>query len=235
MDDTVTSAHIRVLRDILDLTDVERHAPGAGVTRQVLERVASLLGCDRVTFRAVEASGERGHVTVGTHDTSSTRPAFEGPPSAATVSDSHLGEERTELVDCLRLGWPLDTGRTMRIELVRESGMPFGRRELILLDLLRPHLTGWLAATMQHREREGRHSLTARQVEILRLVQVGMSNREIARNLRITEATVRKHLENAFDRLGVLSRTAAVSAAFSPVTTSDPEGHPHERHLRHLA
>lgn len=56
--------------------------------------------------------------------------------------------------------------------------------------------------------------LTMRQQEILRLVRLGMPNKRIGRILGISEGTVRKHLENTFERLGVHSRTAAVAVAF---------------------
>ncbi|HLS40971.1 MAG TPA: LuxR C-terminal-related transcriptional regulator [Ornithinicoccus sp.] len=57
--------------------------------------------------------------------------------------------------------------------------------------------------------------LTTRQVQILRLVRAGLTNRQIARTLGISEGTVRKHLENVHGRLGVHSRVAAVYAAFT--------------------
>jgi DNA-binding CsgD family transcriptional regulator len=53
--------------------------------------------------------------------------------------------------------------------------------------------------------------LTSRQQELLWLVAAGHDNRTIARMLGISPETVRKHLENAFARLGVSSRTAAVA------------------------
>jgi len=43
-------------------------------------------------------------------------------------------------------------------------------------------------------------------------VRAGYSNYQIARRLGLSEGTVRKHLENAFNRLGVTSRAAAVAA-----------------------
>lgn len=55
--------------------------------------------------------------------------------------------------------------------------------------------------------------LTARELEVLRLVGDGMSNRDIAKELFLTEATVKSHLGNAFSKLGVTSRTAAVAEA----------------------
>jgi DNA-binding NarL/FixJ family response regulator len=58
--------------------------------------------------------------------------------------------------------------------------------------------------------------LTERQVQILRLVRAGLTNRQIARTLGISEGTVRKHLENVHGRLGVHSRVAAVYTAFTP-------------------
>jgi DNA-binding CsgD family transcriptional regulator len=53
--------------------------------------------------------------------------------------------------------------------------------------------------------------LTQRQAEVALRLAAGESSQEIARQLRISPATARKHLESVFDRLGVRSRTAAVA------------------------
>lgn len=54
--------------------------------------------------------------------------------------------------------------------------------------------------------------LTAREREILELVAAGKTNAEIAETIWIAPGTVRKHLENVYEKLGVHSRTAAVAA-----------------------
>jgi DNA-binding NarL/FixJ family response regulator len=51
--------------------------------------------------------------------------------------------------------------------------------------------------------------ITEREAEVLRLVAGGASNREVGERLWISEATVRRHLANIFQKLGVGSRTAA--------------------------
>ncbi|MBI4218737.1 MAG: DNA-binding response regulator [Chloroflexi bacterium] len=56
--------------------------------------------------------------------------------------------------------------------------------------------------------------LTAREVEVLRLVAAGKTNREIASTLVISERTVARHVQNIFARLGVGSRSAATAYAF---------------------
>ena len=56
--------------------------------------------------------------------------------------------------------------------------------------------------------------LTAREIEVLRLVASGRSNSEIAAALVISEHTVARHLQNIFGKLGVSSRTAAAAYAF---------------------
>jgi DNA-binding CsgD family transcriptional regulator len=58
------------------------------------------------------------------------------------------------------------------------------------------------------------HGLTLRELEVLRLVAAGGSNREIAESLVISEHTVARHLQNIFSKLGVSSRTAASAYAF---------------------
>jgi len=56
--------------------------------------------------------------------------------------------------------------------------------------------------------------LTPRQNDLMRLLAAGCTNTQIARRLGISEGTVRTHLENIYERLGVSSRTAAVIRAF---------------------
>jgi DNA-binding CsgD family transcriptional regulator len=58
------------------------------------------------------------------------------------------------------------------------------------------------------------HGLTGRELEVLRLVAAGRTNREIASALVISERTVARHLQNIFAKLRVSSRTAATAFAF---------------------
>jgi DNA-binding CsgD family transcriptional regulator len=58
------------------------------------------------------------------------------------------------------------------------------------------------------------HGLTKRELEVLRLVAAGKSNRDIAAELVISEHTVARHLQNIFAKLSVSSRTAASAFAF---------------------
>jgi DNA-binding CsgD family transcriptional regulator len=58
------------------------------------------------------------------------------------------------------------------------------------------------------------HGLTHRELEVLRMVATGKSNREIASELVISEHTVARHVQNIFQKLSVSSRTAAGAFAF---------------------
>jgi DNA-binding NarL/FixJ family response regulator len=60
----------------------------------------------------------------------------------------------------------------------------------------------------------GAHGLTGRELEVLRFVAAGRSNREIAEALVISERTVARHLQNIFAKLRVPSRTAASAFAY---------------------
>jgi DNA-binding CsgD family transcriptional regulator len=95
-----------------------------------------------------------------------------------------------------------------RLLLFRLDGSDFTDHELLLLRLLRPHL-GELHLRRE-RQLAGQPELTPRQWEILRRVASGASNAQVARVLGLSQATVRKHLENIFVRLQVASRTEAV-------------------------
>lgn len=58
--------------------------------------------------------------------------------------------------------------------------------------------------------------LTLREREVLRWLALGKSNAEIGAILRISAATVGKHLEHIYPKLGVENRTAAASFASGP-------------------
>jgi DNA-binding CsgD family transcriptional regulator len=57
-------------------------------------------------------------------------------------------------------------------------------------------------------------TLTRREREILAYLRRGHTNRQIAHILFISPLTVRRHLENVYEKLGVHSRTAAAARAF---------------------
>jgi ATP/maltotriose-dependent transcriptional regulator MalT len=62
--------------------------------------------------------------------------------------------------------------------------------------------------------RAGSHGLTDRELEVLRLVAAGKTNREIAAELVLSEHTVARHVQNILVKLRVSSRTAATAFAF---------------------
>jgi DNA-binding CsgD family transcriptional regulator len=65
------------------------------------------------------------------------------------------------------------------------------------------------APTVEKRER-----LTDREVQVLRLIATGRTNRVIAQSLRISEKTVARHVANIFTKLGISSRAAATAYAY---------------------
>lgn len=70
-----------------------------------------------------------------------------------------------------------------------------------------------VAGRLMGRMRNPNTALTPRELEVLELVARGMSNRKIADQLVLTEATVKSHLVHIFTKLDVSSRTAAVARA----------------------
>ncbi len=70
-----------------------------------------------------------------------------------------------------------------------------------------------VAGRLEARRGAASVSLSLRESEVLELVSDGQSNREIARRLFLSEATVKSHLVHIFTKLGVSSRTQAVAVA----------------------
>jgi DNA-binding CsgD family transcriptional regulator len=100
----------------------------------------------------------------------------------------------------------------------------FSERDRMVLELLRPHLRAREARAALAKRAAGSDpaaddatharewpQLTVREREIVALVGAGKTNAEIAAELWVTPATVKKHLENVYLKLGVGSRAAAAT------------------------
>ncbi|WP_406691834.1 response regulator transcription factor [Saccharopolyspora sp. ID03-671] len=70
-----------------------------------------------------------------------------------------------------------------------------------------------IASRLLQRSRSPEQALSDREVEILELLAQGLGNRDLAKQLFISEATVKTHLVHIYAKLGVDSRMAAVNAA----------------------
>lgn len=86
-----------------------------------------------------------------------------------------------------------------------------------LLDELAGRQTATVAETQCAAEGpgDGVDALTQREMQILSLVAAGLSNREMANKLFLSEATVKTHMRNISSKLGVHSRTQAIALARS--------------------
>ena len=155
---------------------------------------------------------------------------------AAGIVSAHLGDAasaRRHLEDAVDLfqkgGAPFETARA-RVELARvlaglgrsdAAGREIQRaideftRLQADLELARAKDTlsqlGNTAPTPKIEHRDERGGLTVRELEILRLISLGLSNNAIAERLFISEHTVHRHVANTLTKLNVSSRSAAVA------------------------
>jgi DNA-binding CsgD family transcriptional regulator len=139
----------------------------------------------------------------------------------------HLVLEPLGVTDRLAAALPSPPTHAKRFFFDRVGGT-FSERDRDVLEALRPHLGRlWRAADTRRKLRAalaalGRSpeaepqdadaaALTPRERQILGLVAQGKTNPEIAEILWIAPTTVRKHLEHVYAKLGVRTRTAAVT------------------------
>jgi DNA-binding CsgD family transcriptional regulator len=134
----------------------------------------------------------------------------DGPLPTGLIHDAdHPESERDApelgLCDLIRLGFKTGHGTVVQLYFSRRREM-FTERELALLTMVEPAV-GHLVRSCAGSQRAG--TLSASERRVLTMVAQGASNREAAEELYITVHTVRKHLENAYRKLGVTNRTAA--------------------------
>lgn len=126
-----------------------------------------------------------------------------------------INEDREYLFKTLQMGAEgyvlKDAEPSVLIEAIRNvnSGQSF----------IQPNMTSELVrefnrVTMHEKEKRDDTNLTSREVEVLELIAEGMINKEIAKQLYISEKTVKNHVSNIFRKLNVSDRTQAAIYAF---------------------
>jgi DNA-binding CsgD family transcriptional regulator len=114
---------------------------------------------------------------------------------------------------------PSPPGRSRYIWFVR-THRDFSERDRLLLAVLRPHLSEVFLDA--ERRRRGIPRLSPRELEVLQFAAQGYSNADIAGILFISVSTVRKHMENIFNRTGVRTRGAAAALALPRAGLATP-------------
>jgi len=119
-----------------------------------------------------------------------------------TVSDDHA-----DVIEALREG---ADGYLLK-DMEPEALISQIRQAALGRIAISPELTQILARAVQGRKNESRQlpELTKRERDVLRLIARGQSNKVIARNLDITEGTVKVHAKRLLQKLDVRSRTEA--------------------------
>jgi DNA-binding CsgD family transcriptional regulator len=159
------------------------------------DRAAALIACERDRLVALDDCATHLLARLGRQDT----PA--GSEFATWLRDARAGDVALEdpLPDRHHTTWTDDLGTLV----IRHLPGPEGRDLLVVRDL-NPDLTAVLRSL----------GLRPREAAVLELVMTGHNNHQIAQQLEITQATVKKHLENIYRTLDVSTRTAAAAAGF---------------------
>ena len=128
--------------------------------------------------------------------------ALADPPNVLILTTYQADVDIVRAVDAGAVGYLLkDTSPDVLIAAIRSADTG----ETVLGPAIAARLLSRVAAPDA--------SLTGRELEIVQELAAGGTNREIARRLVISEATVKSHLVHIFDKLGVNSRTKVIAEA----------------------
>jgi DNA-binding CsgD family transcriptional regulator len=218
---TLTDTQQFALRSLLGA----EHVAGEVLpTTTVLDQIARLIPCDAIGagiggsdgVPITQVSLPRGYAEEG--GASCDGPWYIGVLTWARLPDEQETLAALGLVDTLTVGFRTGRDQVAQVWLDRRTRR-FSRKDVDLLSLIAP--------VLQRLVREGSTqplpgTLTLAERRVLQHVAVGMSNEQIAARLFVAPSTVRKHLENAYRKLGVTNRLAAVARSQGqPVEDSD--------------
>jgi len=198
----VPRSRARLLPACVEIAVAAGDFPAARAAADELATIAA--GLDAPYLRAV-ASRARGAILLGEGDPRAAVAALRESVGTWREIDAPYEEARARALLALACRASGDrAGAELDLEAARASLERLGARaELVRLETLT-------------RPRPSRTSpgLTARELEVVRLVAAGRTNRHIGAQLGISEKTVARHLSNIFLKLGISSRAAATAWAY---------------------
>ncbi len=188
-------------------------SPGALPSSHVLTLISRLIPSDTIDVHIADSTGciveliSLPHVPLGSFDPQ----VCEGPLPLGIVHQSRDPDHREILravgvSDGVVIGFRSGRDHVSQLGLDRYAGM-FCERDLAMLHLIAPALQRLLRSAQTTTLPA---SLTLTERRVLQLLSTGMSNADLAYELSVAPATIRKHLEHVYRKLGVTSRTAAV-------------------------
>ena len=137
----------------------------------------------------------------------------ENHPSKVIVLTIH--EDREYLFKTLQMGAEgyvlKDAEPSVLIEAIRSV---FNGQSFIQPNMTKELVREFNRVTLHEKDKHDDNNLTSREVEVLDLIAEGMINKEIAKQLYISEKTVKNHVSNIFKKLNVSDRTQAAIYAF---------------------
>ena len=138
-------------------------------------------------------------------------------PAASRIVALGMAENEAEVLNCAQLGIAGYVTRDASISDMLETIEAAARGEVHCS----PKIAGSLfrrIATLSSTSRSKPSALTARESQILHLLQQGMSNKMISRSLGIELPTVKNHVHSILAKLGIHRRTEAISLLYAPAS-----------------
>ena len=196
---------VKRTRVLAAFVEIVLGAGDAAAARPAIDELDELSGdLDAPYLRAVAASA-RGAVMLADGDTRAACQVLRRAWTAWEELDAPFEAARVRLLmgqACAELA-DHDTAR-MELDAARRVFEQLGAAPALAR-------VAELSGTPEHGAPGG---LTPREVDVLRLVATGATNREVADRLIISEKTVARHVSNVFTKVGVTSRAAATAYAF---------------------
>lgn len=134
-------------------------------------------------------------------------------PSKIIVLTIH--EDREYLFKTIQMGAEgyvlKDAEPSVLIEAIRKV---YNGQSYIQSNMTKELVKEFNRVTLHEKDKNDENNLTSREIEVLELIAEGMINKEIAKQLYISEKTVKNHVSNIFKKLNVSDRTQAAIYAF---------------------
>jgi DNA-binding CsgD family transcriptional regulator len=196
-------ARSRLLPASVEILLAARDLAGARAAADELNRIAH--GLEAPPMLRAFALAATGSVRLAEDDPAGARPVLRDARAAWQELDAPFEIARVRVsmaIACRRLGD--DDGAEIELDAARHAFEQLGAAPFVTM-------IEQLAGTAARRTATG---LTGRELEVLRLVAAGNSNRAIAEKLVLSEKTVARHISNIYTKLGLSSRSAATAYAY---------------------